>query len=470
MGNGPGGLSEYWDVFYRHDCIAGAFVWEWCDHGLRKRTPDGREYFAYGGDFGDQPHDANFVCDGLVFPDRAPSPGLLELKKVMEPVKVEKEGDQYRLTNRHDFVAMDHLALSWTVTLAGKVVQSGTTKLPAIPARKSRLVKIPHTVAGDLLTLQFTLAHNTTWAAAGHEVAWAQFALPSRVGGLPAATGGGSLCLTGDTIIGDNFALTFDRARAVIASWTHAGTPLLTRGPRLNLWRATTDNDRGDRGDAANWRKYRLDMLDHRVEEVTVTAERITARVRVAPPQWKFGFRCEYQYTLAGNGELLLELRGVPYGAWPCPVPRIGVEFALPLACRQVQWYGRGPGESYRDTKQAQRFGLWSADLDDLYTPYVMPQENGNRTDVQWVKFADARGTGLLAVGDPLLNFSAHRYTPLDFENAKHTIDLVPRDEIIVHLDHQHHGIGTASCGPGPWPHHQLPAAEFHFAYRLRPL
>jgi beta-galactosidase/evolved beta-galactosidase subunit alpha len=477
MGNGPGGLAEYWDTFYRHDCIAGAFVWEWIDHGLRQQSPDGREFFAYGGDFGDEPNDRNFVCDGLVFPDRTPSPGLLELKKIIEPVKVEKVGDQFRIANRHDFIGLDHLALTWTVTRAGAVTGSGVAKLPNIPARKSKLVSIPASADGDLLTLQFTLAHDTTWASRGHEVAWAQFELsPERptVARSRPPDPAPSLQLAEDhahiRIRGDNFTLAFDRQRAVIDSWTHAGTSVLVRGPRLNLWRATTDNDRGGRGDAANWRKYRLDMIQHRVEEVTTGDGRISARVRVAPPQWKFGFWCEYTYSVAGNGELLLDVHGVPYGAWPCSIPRIGLEFALPLSCRHAQWYGRGPGECYRDTKQAQRIGLWTADIDALYTPYVMPQDNGNRTDVRWVAFTDTSGTGLRAAGDPLLNFSAHRFTPMDFENARHTIDLSPRNEIVVHLDWQHHGIGSSSCGPGPLPQHQLLATEFRFAWRLQPV
>lgn len=474
MGNGPGGLAEYWELINRHDCVCGAFVWEWCDHGIRQRTADGREYFAYGGDFGDEPHDGNFVCDGLVFPDRRPTPGLLELKKVIEPVTVEKVGDQYRITNRYDFIGLDHLRLAWTLTAAGAVVQSGAVKLPSIPARKSKLVSLPVTGTGDLLTLSFTLAHATAWADHGHEVAWAQFALPVRGSGLPAATGG-PLQLTGSTITGPDFSLTFDPVRGVITDWRAHGQRLLLTGPRFNLWRATTDNDRGGRGPAKLWHENQLQLTQERLDsfEIQPVADdtvRVAVRTYVAPPVRNFGIVCDYTYTVTGNGEVLIEVHGVPRGEWPCPWPRLGLELTLPLAYRHVAWLGRGPGESYRDTKEAQRFGRWRADLDDLYTPYVMPQENGNRTDVEWVQFTDLRGTGLLTTGDPLLNFSAHRFTPLDFENAKHTTDLVPRDEIIVHLDHQHHGIGTGSCGPGPWPQHELQAQEFRFALRLRPV
>jgi len=142
----------------------------------------------------------------------------------------------------------------------------------------------------------------------------------------------------------------------------------------------------------------------------------------------------------------------------------------LPQSLNQVSWLGRGPGEGYRDTKQAQRVGLWSAGLDELYTPYVYPQENGNRTDVRWVALVDTRGVGLAVIGQPLINFSAHRFTTMDLDQARHTFDLTPREEITLTIDHQHHGIGTASCGPGPWEQYRLKPEEFRFAIRFRPL
>ena len=482
MGNGPGGLLEYWDAIYSSDRLMGGFIWEWADHGLRQRTADGQEYFAYGGDFGDVPNDGNFVCDGLIFPDRIPSPGLIEYKKVIEPVKVEKVGDQFRITNRYDFANLDHLQLSWNVTVAGAVVQSGTAKIPSIPGRKSKLISLPFAKPAEAayLNLSFTLAAATSWAARGHEIAWAQFELPvtSRRSGVPAAISPAiKLADTGNTAVvtGPNFAVNFDKVRAVLTGWQHDGVALLTTGPRLNFWRATTDNDRASWGQqqyAKAWREARLDMLQHRTDGVTVDqldagAVRIVAKTRIAPPVTGLGFECEYIYTITGTGEIQLEVHGLPQGPLPATLPRIGLQLALPTAFDQVQWFGRGPGEAYRDTKQAQRFGRWSATVADLYTPYVFPQENGNRTDVSWVKFADAIGRGICFAGLP--NFTAHRYTTMDLENAKHTTDLVPRDFITVTLDHEHNGIGTGSCGPGPLEQYQLKPAEFRFTLRLRP-
>lgn len=491
MGNGPGGLKEYWDTLYSHDSLMGAFVWEWADHGIRRRTADGREYFAYGGDFGDEPNDGNFVCDGLVFPDRQPSPGLIELKKIIEPVQVDAvdlAAGKVTLHNRYDFANLNCFTLAWTVMVDGVPVQAGLMQAPSVPGRKRKTITIPyalpkHIVPGAVchLNLSFRLAAETPWAASGCELAWAQFVLPVKAPrALPRKAADMTPVAfeeseTGICVKGADFVFSFDKVRAIISSWNHAKQPVLKTGPRLNFWRATTDNDRSWTN-AKPWRDAGLHWLQHRTVGVEVEpladgrALRIRAKVRIAPPVKGHGFLCDYIYTLYGNGEMLLEVSGEPQGQWPdITLPRIGLEMALPLARDQVDWFGRGPGESYIDTKQANRFGLWKAGVDELYTPYIFPQENGNRTDVSWVSFRDLAGAGLLAVGDEAINFSAHRYSPMDFERARHTIDLVPRDEVIVHLDWRHNGIGSASCGPGPVGVYLLKPEAFRFVIRLTP-
>ncbi len=487
MGNGPGGLKEYWETLYRYDCLMGGFVWEWADHGIRRHTADGQEYFAYGGDFGDEPNDGNFVCDGLVFPDRRPSPGLMEYKKIIEPVKVEAlnvAAGKFVVTNRYDFIGLDHLMLCWSVTAEGKPVQSGSLPVPRIPARKNRTVTIPYTLPGHVapgteyhVTLSFVLAHDTLWAARGHELAWAQFDLPVKARHpVPVMRTGLPLRLAGEgqsfVVRGADFELRFDRIHAVLAFWQSHGLRLLNTGPRLNFWRATTDNDRAL--DSKSWRDAGLFRLQHRTEGVEAAvlengAVRITARTRIAPPVWASAFLCEYTYTIDGGGVVLVEVHGVPQGSWPESLPRIGLQMTVPLEFNRFEWFGRGPGESYPDTLQANRVGLWKAGLDDLYTPYIFPQENGNRSEVRWVALSDTRGMGLTVEGVPTLNFSAHRFSMMDFEGARHTYDLKPRSEITLNLDHRQNGIGSASCGPKPWKEYILKPEEFRFAVVLRP-
>lgn len=477
MGNGPGGLLEYWERIYRSDRLMGAFVWEWCDHGVRQRTADGREWFAYGGDFGDQPNDGNYVCDGLVFPDRQASPGLVELKKVIEPIHTEVldvESGRVRITNRYDFIGLDHLELEWSVNFQGTVVERGILPVPTLSPRQSTELTIPGTQPG-FVQLSYRLAYDTAWAARGHEVAWAQWERPFRE---PRSTRARTPLELRETtthaeIIGSHGRWVFDKVRAVLSGWEAQGQPLLRAGPRLYFWRAPTDNDRGFDNVAKIWREAFLHMLQHRTDEVTVvqsnpTTVAVVARTWIAPPKWDWGFAAEYTYTFHGDGRLELAVTVTPQREVPPSVPRVGLQLTLPLRFDRVRWLGRGPGEAYVDSKQAQRFGWWQSTVDDLYTPYIRPQENGNRTDVRWVQFTDAGGFGLRAEGLP--NFSIHRFTPDDFANARHPHELVPRDYLTVHLDHAHYGLGSNSCGPLPWEWYRLRTQPWRFAVTLEPV
>jgi len=487
MGNGPGNLKEYWDLFYKYKRIQGGCVWDWIDQGLRKKTADGTDYFAYGGDFGDEPNDAQFLINGLVFPDRTPSPGLIEYKKVLEPVQTEAVDlahGKLRLTNRYDFADLSGLRCSWNVSADGKPIESGELPLPHIPAGECSDVTVPLTMpavpapATDYwLNVSFTLAADTPWAPAGHEVAWAQFRLPIEAPAAPAVSIASMppvQCRTGRNAIelsGADFELTFDTVYGRIASWKHEGLPLLHSGPLLNFWRAPTDNDTHFK---KSWIEAGLNALRHRIDSVKCerladSAVRVTVAMRIAPPVHERAFACEMVYTVCGSGDLFIEGHGVPQGDWPDTIPRIGLQMGLQPHLDHVSWYGRGPGESYTDIRQAARVGVYSCSVEDLYTPYVFPQENGNRTDVRWAAFTNVRGMGLMAQGDPLLNFSAHWFTTQDLDRARHTCELPRRNWITLNLDHAHHGIGSGSCGPATLEKYCLRPEEFRFRVRLKP-
>ncbi len=494
MGNGPGGLKAYWDAFYRHRRLQGGFVWEWMDHGVRRRTEDGRAYFAYGGDFGEDPHDGNFVIDGLVFPDGSPSPGLVEYKKVIEPVQAELSdaaAGKVRLRNRYDFVSLSHLALHWSVTAGERVTQQGDRPVPGVPAGRSRTVRLPCGAgaaagAGEdvWLNLSFRLARDTCWAPAGHEVARSQFQLaaaPAAAAGAPPARSaplrvrGEGRLLAAD---GAGFRWALDRLRGRVAAWQAGGRDLLRSGPRLGLWRAPIDNERmggvGARTLKA-WREAGVHRLTERTDEVSVEetdggglAVRVAARV--APPVLALGLLCAYRYVLDGEGTWMLEVSGAFTGSWPENLPRLGLDLALPGDMAAVRWYGLGPGEAYVDSRAAACVGVYRAAVDDLHTPYVYPQENGNRADVRWVEFARPDGSGLRVTGDALFHFSAHRYTTADLEQARHDHALPARDLVALHLDHAHHGLGSGACGPGPWAPYVLRPGPFRFRFRFEGL
>lgn len=486
MGNGPGSLKEYWEAFYKYPRLQGGFVWDFIDQGLRRVNEDGSEGFTYGGDYGDEPNDANFNINGLIFPDRKPSPGMIEYKKVLEPVKVDAVDlatGRVELTNRLDFTSLSHLHMSWTVHVEGKPLQTGQISMPEIAAGESAEMHIPYVQPAVLrpgaeywLDLRFTMATDTAWAEQGHEVAWAQFELPF---GVPAKAVSKHPVPPLEIeesrqaihLKGQDAQIVFSKLRGTIASLTYHGRELLTAGPVLNFWRAPIDNDK--RNLEAKWRKAGLDRLMHRVDSVQVErvndgTARVTVKSRIAPPIWGHGFVCEVVYTVHGDGSILLAVHGVPHGGFPV-LPRIGLQMTLPGALNQVKWYGLGPGECYVDSKEAARVGLYACPVDDLYVPYVYPQENGNRTEVRWATFADLRGFGLRVRGLPDFNFSAHRYTTQDLEAARHTYELKQRDTITLNVDYKHHGLGSNACGPEPLPQYQLHAEEFRFAVELAP-
>ncbi len=490
MGNGPGALKEYWDIFYSYKRLQGGFVWDWIDQGIRVANEEGEEFFAYGGDFGDEPNDAQFLINGLCFPDRTPSPGLIEYKKVIQPVKIEAAdlaAGKLSVTNRYDFLSLSHLDIGWDVRAEGEVIQNGALKPIDLAPGKSRRITIPFARPPILkpeteywLTVRFTLAADTRWAKQGHEVAWAQFKLPFKAPAAPVVKASSLPPLAaveeGTEIVvrGEDFEMRFDQTTGRLAAWRHEGMDLVTAGPRLNFWRATTDNDRGFNGRMdQKWRDAGLHRLQHRVDEVRWeqggNVVRVVVRTRIAPPIHTRGWACEYRYVISGDGQMTLECRGVPEGEWPPTLPKIGLELEIPGDLDQAAWYGLGPGEAYPDSREAQRVGVYAMSVDELWTPYVVPQENGNRMDVRWVTLTNLRGVGLAAFGEPTLNFSAYRFATMDIEEAKHPTELTPRGVITLNLDYRQRGLGTASCGPSTLPQYELPPEEFAFKLRLAP-
>jgi beta-galactosidase len=474
MGNGPGGLWEYQELFERHPRCAGGFVWEWIDHGLRARTTDGRELFAYGGDFGEPLHDGNFVADGLMFPDRTPSPGLHELKKVVEPVRITAAPDGgIRVANRHDFVELSHLAFEWHLEEEGTEVASGHLQVPSLAPGEATSVPIPPlpaTLRESWLTVRAVLATDHPWAPAGHEIAWGQFPITPHAP-IPATPE------PDPPIVGPPKAEVVHGPLRVGSGTFDPGTGLLVRvgdlgveGPRLDLWRAPTDNDRGLHGEAVEpiWRAVGLDRLQHRVDEVVAGDGRLVVRTRVAPAATDLGVVATYRWSAVPGG-LRLEVSVVPEGAWPCPWPRLGLRMGVPATLDRVEWFGRGPGEAYADTGRAARVGRFAATVDQLQTPYLRPQENGNRREVRWATLADGDRVALRLEGEPTFDLTVRRWTSEQLDQAGHPTDLHPDDRLWVNLDLAQQGIGSASCGPGVLPAYRLDPAPASFTVRLLP-
>jgi beta-galactosidase len=467
MGNGPGGLSEYMELFDTYPRCQGGFIWEWIDHGIRVRSDRG-DYFAYGGDFGEPLHDGNFVADGLVFPDRTPSPGLLEYKKVIEPVRISAENGALRIANRYDFASLAHLRFEWSLDEEGVPRAAGSLKVPAIgPGESARvpLPELPSSPGEAWLTVRAVLAEDASWGDAGHEVAWAQLKVSDT-----APAGRPSQTRVSPTVTPEGIRLGPALFRPEDGRLARLGA-MPVEGPRLDVWRAPIDNDRwfSSYPNELAWRDLGLHRMQHRVDEVTVAPDEVIVRTRVAPAATRLGLLVTYRWT--SDGEILrLAVQTSPDGAWQLPLPRLGLRMALPAAYGRVEWFGLGPGEAYPDSRRAVRVGRYTASVEELQTPYLFPQENGNRAEVRWLTLTDETGAGVMVTGEPHIDATVRRWTTEDLDAARHPVDLQASDLIWLNLDHGQNGLGSGSCGPGVLSQYQLEATPTLFSVTICPL
>jgi beta-galactosidase len=488
MGNSTGNLKEYWDAIRAYRRLQGGFIWDWVDQGIRKTTEDGKEYWAYGGDFGDEINDQTFCINGLIWPDRTPHPAMWEYKKVLQPVQVEAidlAAGKLRVINRYDFSDLSSLRGWWELLVDGESVATGEIDRLTTPAGASEEISIsverPELAPGSecYLSVHFELADASPWADAGHEVAWEQFEMPWHAPAAPVVHASDLPALSvrrsddAVEITGEGFEFALGTRSGRISRYALANRALLLEGPMLNVWRAPTDNDGLPlviRGALREWIDAGLDRLEQTVSEVRVVESSHVAGITVAcslrPDGGDAGFDCLYGYRVLGTGDVLIDVNVTPVGALP-RLPRVGLTMTLPGGLESLVWYGRGPHENYCDRNTGAALGLYRSTVDEQYVPYIYPQENGNKTDVRWVSLTDEGGAGLLAVGDPRMEISAHHYRIEDFARASHTCDLTRREEITLNLDHRQRGLGGASCGPDTLPAYEIPPRPMRFGVRL---
>jgi len=218
----------------------------------------------------------------------------------------------------------------------------------------------------------------------------------------------------------------------------------------------------------SEWRALGLDRLTHRIIDRQWTADGFVLSTRVAPAATDLAMLATYRWTVDGDA-LVLQVDVEPEGDWAVPLPRLGLRMAVPADIEDVEWFGGGPGEAYADSTQAALIGRYRRSVDDLQTPYVYPQENGNRRGVRWAELRGPTG-GVRVEGDPTFDLTVRRWTTEDLDAARHTTDLHPRDRVFVNLDLAQTGLGTASCGPGVLPHYELHATPATWTVRLVPL
>lgn len=502
MGNSNGGLDHYWNLFYAGRNMQGAYVWDWVDQGIRQTVPGSkpqRKFLAYGGWWEDKlgvRNDNNFCMNGLVNADRVPHPGLHAIKYVyryLHASPADASLRRIRLKNWFDFInPKDLVEGSWAIHSSGVLTASG--KLPPldIEPRQERefaldLPKIEAVAGAEyLLTLRFTLKKAERWAPAGHEVAWDQFPLPIEVARPMMQPAAAALALkqTGDsaTVSAAGFSATFEKAAGTLASYTFGGVKLIDRGPRPDFFRAPTDNDIGALKNIPleQRRKLRLDLAPWKTEgagwnpSMTVTQPSPESALVVFEgtlPQ--SGATLKQSYTVYSSGDIVVETSYTPGFAKLAMMPRFGTELLVSKRLNNLEWYGRGPVETYQD-RQFEPAGIYRSTVAQEWVDYSQPQENGNKTDVRWIALTDAKGVGLLAVGQAPLSVAARQYSNAEIDLADYTWKMKPSPSIHLHLDHKQMGVGgidSWSLNALPLPQYRIPSDEpYSYRYRLSPI
>jgi beta-galactosidase len=440
MGNSNGSLADYWDVISSTPGLQGGFIWEWKDHGLLARLPNGKRGFAYGGQFGDVPNDGNFVADGLMSADLIPHPAMQEVAWVHRPVVVALGADRRSLavTNRRSFTGLADLRATWELLVAGDVVDSGSFDPGEIAPLSSVEVPLPCLVPDHPdahLTVPWYQRRPTAWAPKDHLVAWDQLTFtlatppPTETSRNPDAERPDSAKFEGE-----------------------GGIPAV----ELCLFRAPVDNDG-------------LKLLPDLGKSIGVGAETLLRWRDAGIDHLDADALVDHRHTvesLADGSQLHHHVVEVP-GSLD-DLPRIGVTFELPAGFDRLRWYGRGPLENYPDRNRGAVLGTWEASVDD--PPYLVPQDFGLRTDCRWFEFVNSssRETGRLDVVAPgAMHISATHFTARDLYAAGHETDLRPRRSLIVHADVAHRGLGTASCGPDVLDRYRIRPGTYRFSYRL---
>lgn len=488
MGNGPGNLKDYQDLVYAHDKLQGGFVWEWFDHGIESFTESGEKYYRYGGDFGDDPSNKDFCIDGLIMPDRTPSPGLYEYKKVIEPITttaVDIQKGIINLLSRYDFANLDRFNLVYKVMEDDVILQTGFMAVPSIEARANKDITLPYDLsaikvkpgAHYYVNISYQLREDTSYASSGHELATAQFELPLYKEGIVVRPEGILNVEKEHTTLhvkGANFSLDFNLVNGNLMNIVRDGMQVLSKGPRLTLWRAPISNDMEI---IDKLKKVYFLHLEHEVVmNIDYHMEGNILKVEVgtinSTTNSAWHFKTKYVYTVCPSGDVLIDVEGTPSGRVdlaPDMLPRIGVSMHLDKSMEHVRYFGMGPGENYADSKEAAQMGLYANTVDGLFTNYVIPQENGNHMGCKWVSMTNDRGMGLLASTEGDFNFSASWYEDKDLDDAKHTCDLVKRDYIVFNVDYKQNALGTNSCGQWQLDKYRAKFEDFKLSFRLTP-
>ena len=477
MGNGPGDVEDYWETVLKYPNFAGGFLWEWCDHAYVEGEKDGKSFYHYGGDAGEEPNDGNFCMDGLVYPDRRPHTGLREIAACYRPIRASlAEGDEVLLHNTMDFTdAADIIEVEWELLDSDAVIASGNLDLPSIPPHAEVKVQIPGLAdaVGDnrYLTLIYKTKEETALVPAGHRAGIEQLPLGKETGTILAQEPGTvelEETPIGFTVRAADVEICFDRATAGPISVTKAGKDIFLAPLQYTIWRAPTDNDRNIR---AKWEDAGFDrtMIKSRAWGAELLPDgraRIHAEADLTAAYRTALVHLIADWTIDRAGTLVLELEAHKNEIFP-EFPRFGVVLTLPETLRDCTYTGYGPDESYIDKRHASVFGRYRSSVENMHEDYIFPQENGSHWGCRQVVLS-GEDIRLEVIGGDRFSMNVSPYTAETLTKTDHNYELERSGATILHLDLTMSGVGSNSCGPELDPKYRAtdhPKGSFQFRF-----
>lgn len=479
MGVGPGGLEEYWKIFYKYDNLLGGCIWEWADHAVYHAN--GKLKFTYGGDHGEWRHDGCFCVDGLVYPDRRRlHTGAKEMKNVYRPVRAEYDSGVITFTNTNRFRNTSYLTAVWELVKNGNILLAADELILDIEPEQ----KLEHSVELNIPKGDCDCHLNIYYYDGEYEVAFEQIALKEEYETeVEKSKSKLSLSSNGDNsvISFEGGSVTFSNINGMLESYIANGKELINDSPAYakgflpNIYRAFLDNDACHRDNWINtgYDDYECKCVDFEVElkkdkaEIEVTY-RLKSKKTVLPLA-----KVEIEYTVYGNGLIKVETKYNPIAKKrvAANLPRFGLTLEMPKKFRNIEYYGMGPDENLCDIYAQAMVGVYNTTVDDMHEPYIRPQDSGNRTAVRYLSVTDDDGDGIkFAFDDNYFNFNARAYSQKLLQNAKHQEDLHDENTIAVNIDGFTRGTGTASCGPDVLPQYVVDGSkELEFSFYMMP-
>ena len=457
MGNSCGSTDEYTELWDKYPCLQGGFVWDWVDQSIKTTDENGVEYLAYGGDFGDNPNDGHFCGNGLLFGDRKPTPKLYEIKKLYQNVDfkaIDAEKGIIEIKNKFMFTNLNKFELCWCQCSDKGVFREGSIELDLEP-NQSKVIDLELTRISNTesyLNLELLTTEDYNWAEEGHVVAEEQFVINEFENTYDELEAGEELVVADSygslRICSEDLDIRFERReRNQLYSIKVGGEDILISPVRLNFWRALTDNDRGSRAgsrlgcwrDAGNtpgiYNNTKFSIDDYKVTDGNKKVVINCSAVVCTDPESK----AKIVYTITSKG-IGVDLQFMPDPALP-EIPEVSMLFELTGDFEDVTYLGEGPYENYIDRRNGTKIGVYNTTVTDMYTDYLKPQECGNRTGIRYATLVGKK-KAVTFVAEPVMEFNASHYLPLEIENAWHKKELPQSDKTIVRAIARQQGVG----------------------------